>query len=199
MTINIIHLNEQQVSDKYPTWIEAQQKRKQSFMDQMAIQRARYKVHDGFVERPVFKAIAKSHKNIVRIAKESNLPMVAIMEDDCIFTHQGSYKYFLSRMPKEFDLYFGLIYHGTIGEDHRVLNGFSGGMTLYIVHQRFYETFLNVKEDFHIDNRLGELASDHKYFVCDPYVCYQAGGYSYNHRKVLYYDEYLKGRQLFNG
>lgn len=199
MLINIIHINENQVSNTYPNWVEAQQKRRQLYLEEMAEQRAKFVVHDGVIDKPTFKGISKAHKKVVQYAKDNKLPMIVIMEDDCKFTSPNSYKYFLEKLPEDFDMFFGVIYHGDIGDEHRLMNGFSGGLTLYAVHERFYDAYLNVRDNFHLDNCLGELAVNHKFYVCDPFVCYQVGGYSYNHRKVLYYDEYLKGRKLYTG
>jgi len=199
MLINILHLSADKCIELGPQAIAAEEKRRQSYLEEMATQRAKFVVHDGFVDRPVFKGISKSHKQIVQYAKDNNLPSIVIMEDDCKFTHPDSYKYFLKNTPQDYDLYFGLIYHGSINEEYRVMNGFSGGLTLYRINRRFYDTFLSVSYKNHLDNQLGELAWNHKYYVCPEFCCTQPGGYSYNHRRELYYDEYLRNKVLYTG
>lgn len=199
LTINILHLSAGKVIELGPKAIATEEKRRQAYLEQMAVQRAKFFVHDGFVDMPVFKGIIKSHKAIVQFAKDNKMPKICIMEDDCQFTHPDSLKYFFKKMPKEFDLYFGLIYQGEISDNHRVINGLSGGLTLYVVHEKFYDTFINCDESNHIDYKLGQLAWNQQYYVCYPYVCIQPGGYSYNHKRELYYDEYLRGRILYTG
>lgn len=199
MLINLIHLSPLQVNQTYPREPVAEETRRQSFMEEMATQRAKYMVHDGVIDRPPFKGIAKAHKKVIQYAKDMKMKMICVCEDDIKFTHPDSYKYFLKNMPEDFDMYMGLIYHGEISDTRRVMNGFSGGMTLYIVKEQFFDTFLNVSENNHIDNNLGELAWDHKYYVCNPFVCTQSGGYSFNKKQILYYDEYLRGKTLYAG
>lgn len=199
LTINILHLSADKVIELGPKAIETEEKRRQAYLEQMAVQRAKFVVHDGFVDMPVFKGIARSHKNIIQYAKDRQMPMICVAEDDIQFTHPDSYKYFLKNMPDEFDLYFGLIYHGSISDSHRVMNGFSGGLSLYICKSSFYDTFLNISDKNHLDNQLGEIAWNQKYYVCPEMVCIQAGGYSYNHKRELYYDEYLRGKKMYGG
>lgn len=200
MIINILHLSADKCIELGPQAIATEEKRRQSFLEEMATQRAKFIVHEGFVKQPPYKGIILSHKTIVKYAKEMKMPEVCIMEDDCKFTHPNSFKYFLKNKPKDFDLYFGLIYSGEISDENRVVNGFSGGLTFYIVHERFYDTFINCDESNHIDNKLGELAWKYKYYVVPEFCVIQpSGNYSYNHRRNMNYDEYLRDKVLFAG
>lgn len=197
MIVNIIHVPKSLCFTEKEEGVEAI--RCQSYMEEMAMQGARYMVWDGIVDKPVFKGISQSHKAVVKYAKENKFESVCIMEDDCKFSHPDSLKYFKENMPKDFDLFFGLIYQGEIGEDNRVLNGFSGGLTCYVVKKSFYDTFLQVKSSWHLDNVLGEIAHKHKFYVCNPPICKQMNGYSLHHEKEMKYDQYLEGRELFSG
>ena len=68
-------------------------------------------------------------------------------------------------------------------------------MTLYIVNERFYDTFLGLNEWNNLDR---ELAFKGRYVVCNPFVVTQHGGYSDNKKYAREsYDEYLQGRKLF--
>lgn len=138
-----------------------------------------------------FVGIGEAHKQIVRWAMLNNLPEVCIMEDDCSFFAPGAWEYFLSQKPEDFDIYLGGVFHG-LNEDNTTFDWC--GMTLYIVNQRFYQTFLSVPQVNHIDRA---LAGKGKYIVCDPMVCTQKSGYSFNKRTWDCYDRYLSGKRLF--
>lgn len=142
--------------------------------------------------------ISRAHKQIVRQAKATNMKSVIIMEDDCLFTHPNSFKYFISQIPANYDLFMGLIYAGHI-ENNRVLNGFSGGLTLYSIQNHFYDIFLSADENDHIDRWCGKIAHLQNYIVCHPYVVTQSGGYSDNLRRQMTYDNYLIGKEIYKG
>lgn len=129
--------------------------------------------------------IAQAFKQIVSWAKENDLPMVTIGEDDLIFTAPGAWQYYLDNMPAEFDTYLGGIYQATL-DGNRIMNGYSGH-TLITVHKNFYDFFLSVDENDHLDRRLGNFAFEKNYRVCLPFVVQQNGSYSDNHRKIPNY------------
>jgi hypothetical protein len=107
----------------------------------------------------------------------------------------GAWQYFLDHKPADFDLYLGGVFHGNIKEDGSV-DDFVG-LTLYIVNERFYDTFLLLNEMNNIDR---ELAHKGRYIVCDKMVCSQWGGWSGNKLQFVEdYDHYLEGRTLFTG
>jgi hypothetical protein len=153
------------------------------------------KFWEGVVASPVYTAVNRAHKRVVRFAKENNFPEVCVMEDDCILTSPGAWEYFLRNKPKEYDLYFGGIYQAEMSNG-RILNGFSG-MTLYFVNEKFYDTYLSIAEDYHIDRNLGNIAFEHDYRVCHPFVCKQIGGYSDNLRKEVDYSEFYREREFY--
>lgn len=142
------------------------------------------------------RAISKGHHLIVQLAKDRGFENVIIAEDDIQFTSQGAWKYFLSQIPKSYDLFFGLIYHGEIKEN-RVVNGFSGGMSLYVCHSRFYDTFLEQPIDAHVDRNLGNLCCNYEFKVIPEYCVTQRGGYSMNLKREMYYHEYLRDKKLY--
>ena|SRR6185369_12757531 len=135
----------------------------------------------------------RSHRMIVQLARDSGWPEVWIGEDDMKFFDRGAFDHFYSNKPKDFDLYLSGIFHGDIEEDGTVKD-FSG-MTLYCVHRRFYEKFLQVNPHDNIDRALAGLG---KYVVCDPIVTTQYGGFSDNKKTfVRDYEKYLEGRRIF--
>lgn len=158
-----------------------------------------YSLIEGYyVPENVKLAIHKGHRKIVQHAKEQGYKNCLVAEDDIKFTHPCSFKYFLSQIPESYDLMMGLIYAGTI-EDNRVLNGFSGGMTLYSISSRYYQEFLDLPIDTHIDRECGLSCFNHEFYVVPEYCVIQRGGYSHQLRQVMYYDVYLDGKVLYSG
>lgn len=139
------------------------------------------------------RGIAKSHKTIVRKAKELGLPAVLIMEDDVRFCGPGAFKYFLDNIPETYDLYLSGVYYGKLNDVNKV-NKFSG-LHCYLVHERFYDTFLSIKEEGNIDNNLTGAGY---YKVCYPFAAVQHNGFSDNVHKEVNYDKYLSGRKFYN-
>ena len=158
-----------------------------------------YKFWDGYDDRSIlgFKNVPQSHKSVVRDAKNKNLELVAIAEDDTRFSHQNSMDVFLKKAPKDFDLYFGMIYSGNI-QDDRITHGFSG-MQFYVIHSRFYDTFLSADPNKHIDTWLGERCHEYQYYVCDPFICYGESGYSDNFKKQWVLEEEKLPRNIYRG
>lgn len=146
-------------------------------------------VHD---KTSVVRAINLSHKKIVWQALEDGLPEVCIFEDDIKFTDLGAWDYFLANKPKDFDLYLGGIYLGDITPDGTT-KAFTA-LHCYIIHSRFYATFLSTPEDTHIDRALDNLG---KYVVCQPMVAIQYPGYSANTGKDETYDNLYANRQFY--
>jgi len=182
MKLHIIHGNRR--AERLPLLLE--QLQSQNITD--------YELWDGVYLPSIKAGINAAHKQIVEYAKIAEWPEVCIAEDDIVFTNHNSYKYFLEQKPKEFDIYLSMIYSG-----HEIKNGcvekFTG-MTLYMVAQRFYDTFLSVDSNEHIDIALSGLG---KYVVCEPFVAYQRNGFSSNTGKAEVYDSLLNGRNLYSG
>lgn len=127
--------------------------------------------------------ISRAFKQIVRWAKDQNMPHVCIAEDDMLFTSPNAWKYYLENIPKDYDLYLGGIYNGELFEKTRIVNGYSGN-TLVTVHERFYDFFLKADENMDLDNYLGMFAFEKRYIVCYPFVVKQIGHWS-DHKKAI--------------
>jgi len=155
----------------------------------------RYRLWDGIVcPGKVQTGIAKAHKQIVRYAKEKNLPEILIGEDDLHFCAPGAFNYFLSQKPTDYDLYLGGLSNGKLSKD-KLVDDFAG-LLLYMVHERFYETFLAIVEDKHLDR---SLKFKGKYVVCDPQPVIEHSGYSDNMKEYVDASIFFSGRNLFNG
>jgi len=120
--------------------------------------------------------IMRSHKKIVRWAREKGLPEVLIMEDDIKFCDKGAFKYYLDKKPAVFDLYLGGVYSGEVRDG--IVKDFSA-MHLYIIHEMFYNRFLEAPENNHIDRG---MANQGLFVVCEPFAAIQHEGYSDNAR-----------------
>lgn len=139
---------------------------------------------------PSIKAsINAAHKNIVRFAQFAGWKEVCIAEDDLEFTSPCSWQHFMKNKPKEYDLYLSMVYLGQPDENN-IVKDFTG-MTMYVVHSRFYDIFLSADPDEHIDRALAGLG---KFVVCNPFVAKQSNGFSSNTGKMENYDELLKNR-----
>lgn len=151
-----------------------------------------YKIWDGvYIPHSVKASINAAHKQIVKYAQIAEWDSVIIAEDDLKFSRQGAWKYFLSQEPKEYDMYLGGIFLGQPDENNMV-SEFTG-LTLYSISKSFYETFLSVPDDDHLDRLLGGLG---RYFVCSPFVCTQHNGVSGNTGRFEEY-EFLQRNRIF--
>lgn len=168
--------------------------RRERLYPQLKRENITFQYHDGIVDKMMpFRGIAQSHKAIVRKAKQKNEPMVCVMEDDCTFTASGSWKYFLDNIPKtDFDIYLGGVSNGLLNEDNSVTD--FRGLFLYIMHERFYDTFLGLDDRQNID---AGLTNKGKFFVCNPFAVIHADGFSYHQNKNKTYGHLWEGRKLF--
>lgn len=154
-----------------------------------------YQFWDGVYLPSIKESISEAHRQIVEYARMAEFGEVLIAEDDFIGTHNDSFKYFLSKCPREYDLYLSMVYLGDIDVSGRV-KSFTG-MTMYFVHSRFYDKFLSVDKTEHIDRALSDLGGE--YIVCQPFPFIQRNGWSANTGKNEVYDSLLAGRELFRG
>lgn len=185
--INVINLEEREL-------------RLQQFHQESIQQGFGYRVWPGIIIKyNNKKAINLAHRQIVQYAKDNNLPYVCIAEDDCRFFAPGAWKYFIETMPDDFDIYFSMYYACDRVIGNKIVDVFSG-MTMYIVHQRFYDTYLSLPDDCHIDREaLGPVANKYKFLFCDQVVCEQDGSKSDNTKTSCDYRPFLQGRKIFGG
>ena len=181
MTLHIIHLSERK--DRWQ--ILQNELEEQKIHD--------YRIWEGIVHEVARIGIAKSHKKIVQFAKENYLPNILIGEDDLKFTAPGAFDFFLNRIPTSFDLYLAGIIYGKIKNDNSV-DDYSGTM-LYLVNEKFYDQFLSLSEEKHLDR---VMASKGKFIVCNPMAAIQHNGYSNNSKRYMNYEAYLKNKALWS-
>jgi hypothetical protein len=178
--------------------LEHREDRRASFNKEAFIQGFTPKFWNGIYDRRNPKrGICQSHKKIIKFAKEEKLDKIIIAEDDCKFTDKGAFDYYIQKMPVDFDLYLGMVYVAGM-KGNLITNGMSGSHTLYTVHERFYDYYLSIPDDTHVDRYLGGVAFQHKYLVCFPMVCTQTNGmYSDNLKRSMTYQKYHEKMNLF--
>jgi hypothetical protein len=181
--INIIHLRGTDWSNE----------RYNSFMIELNEQGITdYKIWDGIHHPNKVIAINRAHKQIVKYAKENNLPEVCIMEDDCVFLGLGAFEYFAKNKPDEYSLFLGGISNRIKVEGNCIVD--FRGLTLYFVHQSFYDIYLAVPENKNIDEAMKGLG---KFYLCPKVVCSQRAGYSYHKKMNKDYSHLLKQYPLY--
>ena len=186
MTLNTIYDNRR--PEKYPLLIE--ELIRQHILDHF--------IWDACIEYDVVKSISESHKRIVQYAKDSGLPEVCIAEDDVSFPNQNGFEWFLKNKPVLYDLYSSCNYIGKkpVGQKGAFRSDTLVGFQLYMVHSRYYDTFLATTDKDHIDSA---QRSKLMYF-CYPYAAIQRAGWSANNKmKVDYNFNWVKDGDLFTG
>lgn len=155
-----------------------------------------YKFWDGVYDsfKQAKENINAAHKQVIEYAKLAEFDSVIIGEDDLRFFAPGAWDFFLKNRPDDYDIYLASIYLGELREDNTV-HSFSG-LTLYMVHQRFYDKFLDINPHGHLDR---ELEGKGKFVVCNPFVVEQYSGFSSNTGKDENYESLMNGRNLFKG
>lgn len=150
-----------------------------------------YILWPAIMMQPPRTGISRAHKQIVAWAKLTNQEEVFILEDDVKFTSPNSYEHFLDLQPEDFDLYLGGIYRGQI--KNGLTENFSA-LHCYIIHSRFYDTFLSADESEDIDNW---CAGKGKFVVCNPMIAIQHIGWSDNNQCMADYDDLLADKRLY--
>jgi hypothetical protein len=88
-----------------------------------------------------------------------------------------------------------MIYSGDI--ENGLVRNFMAGLTLYTVHNRFYDKYLALPSMNHIDRLLGMIANENEFVVCDPFVCYQSDGWSIQKDSFHKYGHLVADKKFF--
>jgi|SRR6478736_8183241 len=139
----------------------------------------------------VVKSINLSHKMIVRNAQEKGLKECCIAEDDVMFPARDGWEYFLKNKPDVYDLYLACTYCIPVS-NNRVT-----GFHLYMVREKFYDKFLSVPDDKHIDTSMDDLKGN--YIYCYPFAALQRPGFSNNNKAVVNYNAILSQEDVYGG
>lgn len=185
MTLNIIHDNRR--SERWEPLM--QELFRQGIID--------YKIWPPVEDtNNVIRSINLSHKQIVRDAKDRGLKETAIAEDDVFFPSLDGWKYFLRKKPPYYELYLGGCYspikHGWDEAPYSYTQN-PVGLHMYLIHERYYDTFLATDEMSHIDTAQESIAIK----VCYPMVALQRPGFSANNRDHVDYNTILKREDIY--
>ena len=145
----------------------------------------------------VVKSINSSQKMVIKWAKDNNIEMCCVIEQDATFSSYKSWQYFLEQMPNYFDIYLGCSYIKDINPNTEVVNNLICGFHLYVVHSSFYDAFLSVPDDAHIDTAVGDLKGNAVF--CKPFVALQRSGFSANNKAIVNYNLVLSEEDIYRG
>lgn len=140
--------------------------------------------------------VNSGHRKIVAFAKENALPYITIAENDITFFDKGAWNYYWDNLPESYDLYLGMVYVGTV-ENARLISDASG-FTLYTIHSRFYDFFLSISPDKHIDRAITSFHSSFEFKLPPMFVCEQNNTQSDNHMGKPDLKARLVGRKLYS-
>jgi GR25 family glycosyltransferase involved in LPS biosynthesis len=148
------------------------------------------------------KTCFASHLKCIKLAKDNKLPFVLILEDDCLFTSECNET--LNIILKEiqtlkWDMFFlGANLQSPSTQITSNLLKLSGAYTShsYMVHERFYDTILNLPHICEIDAHYSNLMSTHNVYMCDPMIAYQLPSYSDLQNGVRDYNDAMYNNYL---
>lgn len=151
-----------------------------------------YEIWPCIILPDVVSSINASHKMIVQKAKDLNWEYVFIGEDDLWLPAEDGWKYFLSKMPKSFDVYSSATYVNDKDNRNKLC-----GFHLYAVARKFYDRFLSIPDNKHIDTACDEMGGD--FHVCRPFAALQRAGFSSNNRAICDYNVMLNKEDIYYG
>ncbi len=124
--------------------------------------------------------ISESFKTVIREAKERGDTEICIFEDDIMFPNENGWEYFIKNKPEIYDCYIG----GSYLVDNRIdYNGTKVrvdewvGNHCILIHERYYDTWLNTDSKEHCDRSQKGLGL---FYLCFPMIGLQRPGYSAN-------------------
>lgn len=157
-----------------------------------------YKFWDAEVyTHSVLESITASFKKIVRWAKENNLDEVQIAEQDLFFTSPNSYKYFIENKPQYFDLYISGSYLISNEYEYKAplvrVKEYVGNQ-LIVINSKYYDKFLNIPDDNHVDTIQSGLG---EFYVVFPFIGLQRPGYSANAQVEVNYNPIIPKEYIY--
>ena len=145
----------------------------------------------------VVSSINVSQKSIIQRAKDEGLYRVVIMEQDIWFPRKDGWEYFIKNEPNDYDIYLG----GSYLPDNRFeykapltkINSYVGHHCV-MVHNRYYDRFLDTPEDKHIDTA---QEGKGEFYLCYPMPALQRPGFSSNNMTQVDYNKILDPKDIY--
>lgn len=158
-------------------------------------QKVVYEIWPCIIYPNVVSSINASHKMIVKDAKEKGLVECCIAEDDVMFPNENGFEWFLENKPKIYDIYSACNYIGKkpSGQKGAFRAEAIIGFQLYLIHSRYYDTFLSTPDTQHID---AEQKSALMYY-CYPHAALQRSGFSANNKTICNYNSALNREDIY--
>jgi hypothetical protein len=158
----------------------------------------KYKFWNAVVDKnSVVASINASHKMIIQWAKDNNKEYVCIAEQDLSFPAKDGWQHFLKNKPDSFDIYIGGTYFVDGPQYWKPpvikVKDYVGNH-LIIVSKKYYDTFLSVPDDAHIDMAQGGLGD---FYVCFPFAAIQRAGFSFNCMVDVNYNASLRKEWIY--
>jgi len=160
-----------------------------------------FEIVEGIIDET--KTCFQSQKKCIQIAKERKLPYILVLEDDAIFTDNAKENLelaFDTLQMMQWDMFFLGANLQTlasrISNNVLKLNG-AYAAHAYMVHERFYDTILNLPHVCEMDVHYHDLMSNHNIYMCDPMIAYQLPSHSdlqdgYRDYNQAMFNNYLK-------
>lgn len=141
-----------------------------------------YEFIEGIIDES--KTCFQSHRKCIQLAKENNLPYVLILEDDAMFESNVLdilLQTFDEIQNLNWDMFFlGANLHAPVLRISNSIVKLNGAYAAhaYLVHERFYDTILNLPHECEMDVHYDKLMRDHNVYMCDPMIAYQLPSHS---------------------
>jgi GR25 family glycosyltransferase involved in LPS biosynthesis len=141
-----------------------------------------YEIIDAI--RDETKTCFASHLKCIQLAKDNNLPYILILEDDAMFTNEcvSVFNKALTEIQnKQWDMFFlgaNLQKPATRVSDTLLKLSGAWAAHAYMVHERFYDTILNLPHICEMDVHYHNLMPNHNIYICDPMIAYQLPSHS---------------------
>jgi GR25 family glycosyltransferase involved in LPS biosynthesis len=143
-----------------------------------------------------------SHLKCIQLAKDNKLPYVLILEDDATFT-DNCIKTFNESFNQIQQLEWHMFYLGAnLNAPASIVNEsllkLTGAYTThaYMVHERFYDTILNLKLDYEIDVCYSKLMTSSNIYMCNPIISYQLPSHSDLQNGFRDYNDHIQNNYL---
>lgn len=140
-----------------------------------------FEIVEGIIDDT--KTCFQSQKKCIRIAKERKLPYILVLEDDAVFTEAvGIFEdAFKTIQTMEWDMFFlGANLQKPANRVTTNILKITGAYAAhaYMVHERFYDTILNLPHICEMDVHYHDLMEHHNVYMCDPMIAYQLPSHS---------------------
>jgi GR25 family glycosyltransferase involved in LPS biosynthesis len=141
-----------------------------------------YEFIEGIIDET--KTCFQSQQKCIQLAKENKLPYVLVLEDDAIFTDNSINVFettFSELQTLDWDMFFlgaNLQKPATRMSDTLLKLSGAWAAHAYMVHERFYDTILNLPHICEMDVHYHNLMPNHNIYMCDPMIAYQLPSHS---------------------